>query len=524
MRTDVLTAVACAAAYFVAARIGYAFGIGGGLVTLWPPSGLMLALLLINPRHRWPAIVAGGFAGSVASDLRENYSIALALFAAFSNLFESVVAAMVVSRLAPPPVSMNGVRSVAALMLGGAVVANAVTAFLGMFVLIVGFNMPPARSWFIWWVGDGLGMLVVAPLVIAWAEYLRGSGRPRGSHAELALLSLVFVASCVIGLSPMRIGGVNPGPYATLPFLFWIAIRFGAMPAATATLVIAGIATWYASSRVGPFAAAGLPETVVALQVYAFIAAAGVSALFTAAAVTERRLAADALSASEAELRQSMADLRSLSTRLNDVREEERARIARDVHDHLGQTLTVLKMDVAEVRRRARAGAIAAVEERLTEMSTLIDEAVDDVRRVAAELRPLLLDEFDLADAIRFYLDEIGRRAGLQYELTAPDVVELPRERANAVFRILQEALTNVTRHAQATRVRVTLHVEGDAARLVVEDDGRGMPEAHLRRPGALGIIGMRDRARLYGGDVVVEGSAARGTTVTAHLPLRDAS
>ena len=245
--------------------------------------------------------------------------------------------------------------------------------------------------------------------------------------------------------------------------------------------------------------------------------------MFTAAAVTERRLAADALAASERELRQSMADLRSLSTRLNDVREEERARIARDVHDHLGQTLTVLKMDVAEVRRRARSGGIDAVEERLTEMSSLIDSAVDDVRRVAAELRPLLLDEFDLVDAIRFYLDEIGRRAGLQCELVTADAVELPPERANAVFRILQEALTNVTRHAQATHVRVSLHADPQEVRLVVEDDGRGLPDAKLRRPGALGIIGMRDRAHLYGGDVVVEGNNGRGTTVTARLPFQDA-
>lgn len=517
------TAIGCAVGYFVAARIGYAFGIGGGLVTLWPPSGLMVGLLLISQRRSWPAIVAGGFLGSVASDLRENYSIALALFAAFSNLFEMVVAAVVVSRLAPPPISMNSVRSVAALMLGGAVVANAFTALVGMFVLILGFNMPVVRAWFIWWVGDGLGMLVVAPVVIAGAEYFRGSVKLRGSYAELAALALVFVASCMVGLSPLRIGGVDPGPYAALPFLFWIAIRFGAMPTATATLLMAGIATWFASSRVGPFAAAGHTETVVALQVYAFIAAAGVSALFTAAAVTERRLAADALAASEHELRKSMAELRSLSTRLNDVREEERARIARDVHDHLGQTLTVLKMDVAEVRRRARNGGIEAIDERLTEMSSLIDGAVDDVRRVATELRPLLLDEFDLIDAIRFYLDEIGRRARLRCELVTAGEADLPPERANAVFRILQEALTNVSRHAEATRVRVTLHADVDEARLIVEDDGRGIADAKLRRPGALGIIGMRDRARLYGGDVVVEGSAGRGTIVTARVPLKDA-
>lgn len=524
VRSHLVRAVLAAAGYFATAQIGYAFGIAGGLVTLWPPSGLMLGLLLISARRSWPAIIAGGFAGSMASDLREGYSIALAAYAAFSNLFETLVAALVVQRLAPLPLSMNSVRGVVALTLGGAVLANAATALIGMWVLIIGFNMAVLRAWFIWWVGDGLGMLVLAPMVIAWAELLRGSSVLRGSRVELALLGAVFVPVCFVGLSPVRVGGVEPGPYATLPFLFWIAIRFGAIAAATATVIIAAIATWFASSGLGPFATPGLTSTTVALQVYAYIGAAAVSSLFTAAAVTERRLAADALAEREAELRHSMSELRSLSTRLNQVREEERARIARDVHDHLGQTLTVLKMDVAEVRRRARAGAIARVEERLSEMSLLIDGAVEDVRRVASELRPLLLDEFNLADAMRYYLDEVAHRSGLRYELTAPAAIDMPAERAGALFRILQEAITNVTRHAGASRVAVSIELADDEVRLEIADDGRGLPPLPERRPGALGLVGMRDRARLFGGDVVINSEAGRGTIVTARIPLQDAA
>jgi signal transduction histidine kinase len=522
MRSDLLKAVLAAAAYFAMARVGYAFGIGGGLVTLWPPSGLMLGLLLISAKRSWPAIIAGGLAGSMASDLRENYSLALAAFAAFSNLIETLVAALVVQRVAARPLSMNSVRSVVALTLGGAVLANAATALIGMWVLILGFKMTVLRAWFIWWVGDGLGMLVVAPLVIALAEYLRGSSPMRGQRAELALLSAVFVTLCFVGLSPLRIGGVEPGPYVTLPFLFWIAIRFGPLAAASATVVIAAIATWFASSRLGPFAPVRMTEMVAALQVYAYIAAAAVSSLFTAAAVTERRLTADALYEREAELRKSMADLRSVSTRLNEVREDERSRIARDIHDHLGQTLTALKMDVAEVRRRARAGPIAPVEERLSQMSALIDGAIEEVRRIASELQPLLLDEFNLVDALKFYLHEVAHRTGLRCELKAPRAVDLPPDRAGALFRIMQEALTNVTRHSGALRVTVSLSVDQDDARLEVTDDGCGLPPPAERRPGALGLIGMCDRARLHGGDVVITSEAGHGTTISARIPLKD--
>jgi PAS domain S-box-containing protein len=648
---DVLKAGLAAAAYFAAARIGYAFGISGGLVTLWPPSGLMLGLLLTSPRRAWPPLVAGGFAGSVASDLVSNYSVPLALFAALANLLETVVAALVINRVAPAPFTLNSTREVAALTLGGAVVANAATTLVGMQVLTQGFNMPAAYAWFVWWVGDGLGMLVVAPVVIAVAGYRRHALMIYGSALELAAVSAMFLAACVVGLSPLRVWGVEPGPYAALAILLWIAIRFGPLGAALATLLLAAIATWFAATGVGPFMiGGGNSAMVVALQVYTFIAAAAIAALFAAAAVSERQRAADALRASEArfrevvqdqtefivrwlpdgrrtfvndayaryfgkpaeqligttffnlipgdgdraallarlaqlspadppmsnvhratrgdgasrwqewtdrgifdaagrlvelqsvgrdvherveaeralidseaELRQSMVELRALSTRLNEVREEERARVARDVHDHLGQALTVLKMDVAEVRRRARAGAIEPIEERLSEMAALIDSAVEDVRRVASELRPLLLDELTVIDAFKFYVDDIARRTGLHCELAAPVTVEIPHDRAGALFRILQEALTNVARHARASRVRVEVTLDRRVVRLVVRDDGCGLPPADQRRAGALGLVSMRDRARLYGGDVTVEGHPDRGTTVAAWIPLEDA-
>ena len=146
-----------------------------------------------------------------------------------------------------------------------------------------------------------------------------------------------------------------------------------------------------------------------------------------------------------------MAELHAVSTRLNEAREQERVKMARDIHDHLGQALTALKMDVAEVRRRLTSRDTALVEERLAEMSALIDSSVDDVRRVAAELRPVVLDDLGFVSAIRAYLIDVERRGKIRCMLnTTLSGLTIADDRATALFRILQEALTNVVRHAEA--------------------------------------------------------------------------
>jgi PAS domain S-box-containing protein len=225
----------------------------------------------------------------------------------------------------------------------------------------------------------------------------------------------------------------------------------------------------------------------------------------------------------EAERDRSLADLQAVSARLNEAREQERVTMARDIHDHLGQALTALKMDVAEVQRRLDVGDTVMVRERMTEMSQLLDSAMDDVRRVAAELRPVVLDDLGFVDAVRAYFIDVERRAPFRCVLhTSLTDLPIANNRATALFRILQEALTNVIRHAAATHVDVWLTLEADGVRLIIHDDGRGIPAGAAHDPRALGIIGMRDRARLFGGDVVLTGGAGQGTTVTVDMPLAE--
>ncbi len=222
----------------------------------------------------------------------------------------------------------------------------------------------------------------------------------------------------------------------------------------------------------------------------------------------------------EDEFRRSTDQLRELSARLQSVREEERTHIARVIHDELGQTLTGLKMDVAWLQRHLDQQQPALLE-KTQAMSDLIDITIQTVRRISSELRPGILDDLGLVATIEWQLQEFQTRSGIQGKLiSAPEETTLDADGATAAFRIFQEILTNVTRHAQATQVEVTLEESAAFLTLQVQDNGRGMTESEVHSPRSIGLLGMQERARLRAGEVQFQGTPGKGTTVTVRLPL----
>lgn len=204
--------------------------------------------------------------------------------------------------------------------------------------------------------------------------------------------------------------------------------------------------------------------------------------------------------------------LRALSARQASAVEDERSRISREIHDELGQQLTALKMDLTLLQR-------SPSPQRLGELIQHIDDAVQTVRRIATELRPAILDHFGLAAAVEWQTAEFTKRSGLAHTVDVPEQLDVPRDLAITVFRILQEALTNVARHAQAEHVEVILREQGNELVLRVVDDGRGLPEKKSERP-SLGILGMGERAAAFGGRVEIKPARPQGTEVLARFPL----
>lgn len=228
--------------------------------------------------------------------------------------------------------------------------------------------------------------------------------------------------------------------------------------------------------------------------------------------------------AAEKELESSREALRSLSAHLQRVREEERTRIAREIHDELGQAMTALKMDLVWVHKRLPADC-GALHAKLERMAGLADTTIETVRRIAQELRPGLLDDLGLVAAIEWQADDFASRAGIPCEkrLDADDR-DLGRDLATVLFRIFQETLTNIARHAEATRVTVRLERNADRIVLTVADNGRGITPRQIGDGRSFGIVGMRERAHLWGGELRITGRRGEGTTVTVGIPLPPAS
>ena len=212
--------------------------------------------------------------------------------------------------------------------------------------------------------------------------------------------------------------------------------------------------------------------------------------------------------------------LRNLAVHIESVREQERRIISREIHDELGQTLTALKFDASWIRGKLFNDQ-PALADRLGEMSAMIDDTIQAIRKIAARLRPDILDKLGLAAAMEWQLQDFRHRTGIQYHLTADPIdIHLDEHQATTLFRIFQESLTNIARHSHATRVNIDLEHPAGEVFLRVEDDGDGIDNEKIFDTQSLGLLGMRERAVALGGNVTVERNLNRGTTLTAHLPI----
>ncbi len=223
--------------------------------------------------------------------------------------------------------------------------------------------------------------------------------------------------------------------------------------------------------------------------------------------------------AAESELIKSRAQLRELSNYLQSVREAERARISRELHDELGQTLTALKMELGWLKDRLPVEP-TLLRTRLDRLVQIVDHSVTDLQRIASDLRPMILDELGLVSAIQWLVQNFSERSPLSIELSFEQTgVVYSKDVSTAAFRIVQEALTNIVRHSGATSARIVACHSHDGLQLEISDDGRGMDVARSRRE-HLGHVGMSERAHMRGGWMDMDSAPGLGTRISVRLPL----
>ena len=615
-----------AASVYLCARLGYAYSIRPAMVVaVWPGGGVLLAmLLLLDNRRAWIPAVLGGLLGNVAGDLQQHLSPVMALAGGAANTTEAVVAAIVVSWLSGQRVNLGNLRQLASLVVGAAVASNAVTALLGATVLSLSTSQRFWDAWFIWWAGDGMGILLFAPLVLTWADVVRS--RPQIRIPVVAEGLAIYAGIGLIAfLSISRVhvtdGSFDQDLIALFPLLLYAAARFGPVGASTGVGVLTAVTLSLTSRGTGVFSLSGGAATSELSSIYSYLGFASLSCMLPACIVSERisaqaisaRLAAQLTSTLEsitdafytldtgwrftyvnpeaerlmrlpreqllgrslwdvfpdayrspfkAEFERAVAEsvavevdayseslgtwvearaypspqgltvyfrdvtsrhrasdqLRALALRLETAHELTSAAIAREVHDELGQSLTVLRMDVTRLAHHVPPdAAFSAI---VADMSGVIDETLQRARSIARALHPTALDDLGLAAAIEMHAAHVARRTQLRTVLDlSPVDRELDRTRAGAAYRIFQESMTNIIRHAHATTVSVRLY--RSAAQLVLEitDDGIGITVEDMERVGSLGLLSMRERAIAINGTVTIERAHPRGTTVKLELP-----
>jgi two-component system, NarL family, sensor histidine kinase FusK len=474
-----------AAAYFISGQLGTELVSVSRVSAVWPAAGVALAGLVVFGPEAWPGIVIGGFLEALSNGISVPVS---ALVVAGQTL--APLAAVTMLRVARFDPRLTRLADVLALIFYGAVVNSLIAAAIGPTVFAWGglssfANWP--LPWFVWWVGDVIGVLIVTPPLLLLARPGRGGATARRRGEAVVVLAVSAVASHLLFRSSL------PLVFLIFPFTLWAALRLGLAGAAAANLVVAAIAVWTTVQGHGPFA--DLPTTLRLVSLGSFTASVALTSLLLAAAMNERRRA--------------LEDVRRSRTRIVEAADVERRRLERDLHDGAQARLVSLSYNLGL--------ALARLGPEEPELARTLTGALEESKAAQSELRclahgihPAVLTEEGLAAA----LESLADQSSVRVETSVPRRRYLPVVEATAYFMV-SEALANVAKHSGAAGARVRLEERNGCLLIEVTDDGVGGADPTR----GSGLTGLCDRAAALGGRVTVESPAGAGTRLRAELP-----
>lgn len=540
----ILVMLGIAVVYFLAGRLALELAvINPSVSSVWPPTGIALAALLIFGYEMWPAILFGAF----GFNLLTTGPHAISLVIAVGNTLEALAGAYLIRRFAHGRRAFASAEDVVKFAFLGGAVSTTIAATIGVSAFSLANLLPKGRLepvWLTWWLGDMVGAIVVAPCILLWVERPRLKRglreRVRGAAAAASLLllgSLLFS-----NLLPFRFQDYRLA-FLCIPLVVWGAFYLRAHEGVTVVLALSAIAVWGTLRGFGGFSGADVNASLLLLQ--AFMGVIAITSLVLSAAISQRdnehaalQRARDQLearvAARTAELQNRIATqqraeeaLRDLSSRLLRSQDDERRRIARELHDSTGQDLAWLSMSLSQLQRQTQKSDAASAG-KISEMLQIVQKVLAELRTISYLLHPPLLDDMGLSSAIRWLVDGFVERSKVQVTIDIPENLErFPPDLETAVFRVVQECLTNIHRHSASTTASIRLERSAETLTLEVADRGRGIPEEKLSGTTSggvrgLGLRGMRERVRQFGGEIEIV-RLEPGTLVRTQLPVRGA-
>jgi signal transduction histidine kinase len=660
-----------AVVYHLAARLGLKMAyVQSNTSPVWPPTGIALAALLLFGYKLWPGVTLGVLLGSLFTGAPLNLALGMAL----GNTLEALAGAYLLRRFFDFHSAIDRIQDVVGLTIVS-ILATSISATVGATTLIA-TGLGEAQSfgpiWVTWWIGDLLGALVVAPVLLVWAAPSSYKLSTRLRLEGGLILVLLAALTWYVFSNPLVSSIFHEALiYLIFPFIIWAALRLGQRGAATAVILVSGIAIWGTVQGTGPFSLPSKNDSLVLLQT--FSAVVSLTALILAAATTERRKAAEALrqraddlatlndssrtfldnadisniyrticelavnrigvdaawietdgvmsaggrlaaaqgvrveaipelsqtwdhdAAPEGlgmrvrtvadlpedrtqearmhrsyaaiplvfsdnpigvlkllskdegfftserqlliqsyanlaavviqnswlfeEVRKSNRQLHALSQRLIQAQEQERLHLSRELHDESGQLLAALMVQLGLLERDADSKSL--LHKRIAELKGTTSELQDNLHQLAVDLRPASLDHLGLVTALEQYVNEFSQQYNIkvEFEAVAMHAERLPGDMETALFRIVQESLTNVILHARASHVDVVISRRRGHVAVTVEDDGVGFIPSAPSYEEHLGLFGMRERVEMLGGRFTIESSPGKGTTVNVEVP-----
>jgi signal transduction histidine kinase len=491
-----------AGGYYVAAQSGETLLLTGGVGAFWPATGVGIALLYVGGLRWWPGVLLGDLLGTIVDLPGTRQPLGIALADTAGHVARAVVAVIILQRLVGRRAAMDRLEQVGAVLVAVAA-GEALAATVAVLARWAGgvIEVPEIGVfWRSWWLGGVAGGVVVVPLALAWAHprALVWRGRRVGA--------LALMLAAVAGLSVIALSADQPLTYMVFPAFIWAALRFGPPGATLAVAIGAVIAVLITSHEQGAFVELSPTNSALNLQLY--ITFAALTTFCLAAIVSERRRAAVELAESQ--------------RREGERAALERQRIARDLHDSVSQSLfsTTLHVRTAQhALAREGLGSTGSVGEELSEIGQLTRGALAEMRALIFELRPGALADEGLVAALTKQASALGAREGLAIEVDGPDGrLPLEPEVDEQLYRLGQEALSNVVKHARASRATVRIAATDDTVSIEVADDGRGFDPAAVG-PEHFGLRSMRGRVADLGGRLQVTSAPGRGTVLRVEVP-----